>query len=352
MTSASDRPVASAPFRPHRPAAPAAFRLSSSPARALPAVALAGVLLAAVLALPAVARAQEAQENTPGQAAAGTMEKGRGSGAQPMTQQEAKPEQASGETASAAAEEDTAPPAIDTAAAVLAADRALAKAVSDGKPDDFAALIADDAVFLSAQGTLHGRDAIVAGWASLMAKDRTATLTWEPQGARLAASRDLAYTAGQYTLTVQRAEGDPLKSQGQYISVWTRDVQAGGPWEIILDGPLRRGRAAYLERTFGERGQIGPKTGSAFTFVPDKVITAQSDDLSITLGTYQAQRVDLDGTEHPIGDGSWFSVWATKPEATPDEATRLLPAGDSVTPPPPMAAEKPAAGDDEQMDGE
>ena len=357
MTSQTEPIV---PSRPRRAPAPAA------PFPVLPVAALALVLtLVLAGAGPAAARPQDpAVQSSSGQSTASQMESGRSQDAQPdaamaeeAQEQEMEPQLPTGETPAAAGAEAAVsdqPPAVDTAAGVMAADRALAQAVADGDADAFRNLLAQDAVFLSGQGALDGRDAVATGWAALMAEDRAATLTWDPKGARLATSRDLAYSVGAYTLTVKRAAGDPLQDRGQYITVWTRDAEADGPWKVLFDGSLRRGIAAYLERALGEQGRIGPKTGADLTFVPERRVTAKSDDLSVTYGTYQAQRIDLDGSRHSVAEGSWFSVWATNPEATPDEATRLLPAGDSITPPPPSppAAETPAAADDEAMDGQ
>ena len=250
----------------------------------------------------------------------------------------------------APAEAPAEPPAVDTAAGVMAADRAMARAVADGNGDELRELLADDATFLSAEGTLHGRDAVVSGWGKLLGANRVATLTWDPQGARVAASRELAYSVGTYTLTVPRSEGEPLQNRGQYITVWTRDAEGGGPWRALFDGPMRRGCAAYLEHTLGEQGRIGSTTGSDFRLVPERRVLAKSDDLSVIFGSYQAQRIDLDGSYHAVAEGSWFSVWATNTQATPDEATRLLPAGDSVTPPQAMPEDAPTANDPETRD--
>lgn len=216
---------------------------------------------------------------------------------------------------------------------VIAADRALAAAVAAAEPEAFAALVAEDAVFLGGTGALRGRDAVVEGWGSLLAEERTLEMTWTPSGVRMADSGELAYTIGEYRLTAVGGEQSSVVDEGRYLSVWRKEASAEGDaiWRVVADGPLRRDRAFYLEQELERQGRLGPGTGAVLDFRPERTVEAESEDLSYTLGTYRASRVTLDGSEELLATGDWLAVWAKKAE---DPEAGYLPGGDSVTPPP------------------
>ncbi|MGD2115393.1 MAG: nuclear transport factor 2 family protein [Acidobacteriota bacterium] len=257
------------------------------------------------------------------EAPAGQTEETAAETAEAVEEAEEMMEAASGGAAETAAEDDP-------RAAVIAADQALAAAVAAGEPETFAALLAEDAVFLGGAGILRGRDAVVEGWAPLMAEDRAVELTWAPSGVRMAASGDLAYTIGDFALTALTGseQEEEQTSEGRYLSVWSK--QEDGVWRVVADGPLRRDRAFYLEQALERQGLLGPGTGAIFAFHPERTVEASSEDLSYTLGTYQATRIAPDRSEEPLATGGWLAVWAVDPEQAEEG---YLPGGDSVTPP-------------------
>lgn len=55
-------------------------------------------------------------------------------------------------------------------------------------------------------------------------------LSWEPLRAEIAASQDLGYTFGRYTLR----DGETIKTHGVYVTVWKK--QPDGSWKFVLDG--------------------------------------------------------------------------------------------------------------------
>ena len=57
-------------------------------------------------------------------------------------------------------------------------------------------------------------------------------LEWEPAQAGVAASLDMGYTTGPFTLTDTTRPGTPPR-HGVFFSVWQRD--AAGTWKVILD---------------------------------------------------------------------------------------------------------------------
>lgn len=66
----------------------------------------------------------------------------------------------------------------------------------------------------------------------LYQSDSGHTLEWHPTSATVAASGDLGYTLGKYTLTTKI--GDVHK--GYYVSIWKR--QANGKWKYVFDSGI------------------------------------------------------------------------------------------------------------------
>ena len=58
--------------------------------------------------------------------------------------------------------------------------------------------------------------------------DSSFTLTWKPDAAEVAATGDLSFTYGVYTLKQK-----DTTIQGTYVSVWKK--QADGSWKYVLD---------------------------------------------------------------------------------------------------------------------
>ena len=97
-----------------------------------------------------------------------------------------------------------------------------------GMTSAFVAYCAEDGVLLR-------KDAMPVVWRLAIeallgeSDDQTFDLTWEPLHARVAASGDLGYTYGLYTIKLKEAE---LGSKGTYVSVWTKE---NGSWKWVLD---------------------------------------------------------------------------------------------------------------------
>ena len=58
-------------------------------------------------------------------------------------------------------------------------------------------------------------------------------LSWIPRRAEVAASGDMGWTWGTYTLTSVEAKGQPVKSYGKYVNVWQK--QADNTWKVMVD---------------------------------------------------------------------------------------------------------------------
>ena len=58
--------------------------------------------------------------------------------------------------------------------------------------------------------------------------DSAFTLTWKPSGGEIAASGDMGFTYGVYTLALKDST-----INGTYVSIWKK--QKGGKWKFVLD---------------------------------------------------------------------------------------------------------------------
>ena len=111
---------------------------------------------------------------------------------------------------------------------LLAADRAFAaKAHADGVPAAFAAYASDNAIMLSRANITTGHAAVVARFANW---PQGARLEWAPETGRVSARGDMGWTWGNST----RIAADGTRTQGRYISVWTRD-DVTGAWKFAFD---------------------------------------------------------------------------------------------------------------------
>jgi hypothetical protein len=52
----------------------------------------------------------------------------------------------------------------------------------------------------------------------------------------VAASGDLAFETGTYSLTMSDPEGSPATERGQYVVVWRK--QPDGAWKVAIDAPV------------------------------------------------------------------------------------------------------------------
>ena len=95
-------------------------------------------------------------------------------------------------------------------------------------------MYADDAV-LAAPGTaiVSGKEGIARDMQA-MASDPNFALGFESDKVGVAASGDIAYTRGHYTMTMtDPATKAPFTSKGNYLTVWRK--QADGSWKAVED---------------------------------------------------------------------------------------------------------------------
>jgi len=120
------------------------------------------------------------------------------------------------------------PPIANTAALkhqVAETERAFAKTMEDRDYAAFTSFIANDAIFFSEAGPLHGKQRIADAWKRFYEK-AGAPFSWEPEQVEVLESGTIALSTGP----VRDAKG---KVFATFNSVWRQD--APGVWHIIFD---------------------------------------------------------------------------------------------------------------------
>ena len=108
---------------------------------------------------------------------------------------------------------------------VMESERAFAATMKTRDLDGFSRFLADEAIFMSAQGNLRGKAAIVKGWRPYYTTAQ-APFSWEPEEVEVVESGTLAYSGGP----VFDAAG---KRIGRFNSIWR--LKAPGQWEVVFD---------------------------------------------------------------------------------------------------------------------
>jgi len=120
-------------------------------------------------------------------------------------------------------------PSIDIKAEVINADRAFSKMSEEkGIKEAFLQYIDSDGVLLR-PGYLPLRGANAIDYIS-QENDSGYTMTWEPSGATVAKSGELAFT---YVTFIMQIHGKDSVVKGTYVSVWKK--QPDGTWKYVLD---------------------------------------------------------------------------------------------------------------------
>lgn len=122
----------------------------------------------------------------------------------------------------------TMPAFADAVEEVRQAEIGFAKAFADRNKAKFFSYVADDAVFLSALGTLRGKPAVVARWSRFFDNVPVAPFSWGPERVEVMSGGTLGFSMGPIY------DGN-AKHSGYYSSVWQK--QGDGVWKIVLDGP-------------------------------------------------------------------------------------------------------------------
>lgn len=128
-----------------------------------------------------------------------------------------------------------APPPVDTAAAVQAvkdADAAQLKAAQALNAAGVAAYYSDDVTVLCPnQPLVSGKADAQKAWAAMLVPGTQ--ISWAPSKVEVAASGDLAYDQGTYTMSGPGPDGKPMSDKGKYLAVVKK--QADGSWKVSED---------------------------------------------------------------------------------------------------------------------
>ncbi|MBP7147678.1 MAG: nuclear transport factor 2 family protein [Acidobacteria bacterium] len=121
----------------------------------------------------------------------------------------------------------------DARRAIMQADSDLNDAVEAHDVAAFKALLEPGATFYSRSGPTTGRDAIAESWQPFLDRERTATLTWAPKSAEVAASGDLGFTRGEFDLRRVDENGKKTRGHGHYVTIWRKGED--GKWRVAVD---------------------------------------------------------------------------------------------------------------------
>ena len=108
---------------------------------------------------------------------------------------------------------------------VMESERAFAATMKTRDFEGFTRFLADEAIFMSAQGNLRGKAAIANGWRAFYSGAQ-APFSWEPEEVEVVESGTLAYSGGPIFDTAG-------KRIGRFNSIWR--LKAPGQWEVVFD---------------------------------------------------------------------------------------------------------------------
>ena len=120
-------------------------------------------------------------------------------------------------------------------ASLMRADQAWFEAysTSDNAVETFVGLFVDGAHLLPPDAPLAtGEEAIRSAIAGLEAMPGF-SLQWSPTLAEVGSGADLGYTMGTYQMRMEDPDGQPIRIDGKYITLWTK--QADGTWKVAAD---------------------------------------------------------------------------------------------------------------------
>ena len=130
---------------------------------------------------------------------------------------------------SAACAQPTVPP---DPSVLMEADRAFSAAVQEGGSEAWVSWFAEDgAQIVEGRGEVRGHDAILPLMAAL--DQPGVPLSWEPPRADIAASGDLGWTTGTYVSEGPGPDGEVVRGDGWYVSIWR--LQSDGSWKVVMD---------------------------------------------------------------------------------------------------------------------
>ncbi len=208
-------------------------------------------------------------------------------------------------------------------AAVRTADLGMAKAVGARDVEAFKSFIAPDGFFVGT-GISRGPAQAASAWSAYFDPESGVTLDWSPTEATVAASKDLAYTIGEWTLRRKLPNGDVTPTTGNYLTVWRKNAK--GRWLVAADGSLVSrdpmppgfGLEALQFLTASFPALASPEAAVAHERQPLDFVSSAAGDMAFTFGEYAVRVDDVTGETHRA-TGNYFTVW-TKEKGGPWKA--------------------------------
>lgn len=113
----------------------------------------------------------------------------------------------------------------DVRSQVMAHERAFAATMAARDFEGFGSYLSREAVFMTGDGTLRGKDAVLKAWRRHYDGVQP-PFSWEPEQVEVVESGTLAYSTGP----IRDAAGRRI---GSYNSVWR--LEAPGRWAVVFD---------------------------------------------------------------------------------------------------------------------
>jgi len=130
--------------------------------------------------------------------------------------------------ACAEAPEPQAPP---DASVLMEADRAFSADVQQGGSEAWVSWFAEGgSQIVEGLGEVRDSDTRRQLMAGL---DQGVSLSWEPTRADIAASGDLGWTTGTFVSEAPGPDGETVRGEGWYVSIWR--LQPDGTWKVVMD---------------------------------------------------------------------------------------------------------------------
>jgi len=100
-----------------------------------------------------------------------------------------------------------------------------------GSHESFLAYIDDSCILLRPNRyPVVGREKIEEMYSK---PDTSFSLSWEPLNADISSSGDMGFTYGIYTIHMDSPEGEKVKKEGTYVTIWKKNK--AGQWKFVLD---------------------------------------------------------------------------------------------------------------------
>jgi ketosteroid isomerase-like protein len=112
-------------------------------------------------------------------------------------------------------------------------DAEWAKAAAAKDVEQTIAYYSDDAIVLPPNASIAAtKEAIRNGWKDMFASPGF-VITWQPTRVQVGKSGEIGWVSGTYELTINDANGNPIKDRGKYLEIWEK--QSDGNWKCRAD---------------------------------------------------------------------------------------------------------------------